>query len=77
MDVSRISKKYAGRRVFYELEVEGDNIIFQSLKADKRTVEFGLRSAHISLPGDIDQTEKALKLVFSEHCKPDKPLSPF
>ena len=77
MDVSRISKKYAGRRVLYELEVEGDDVIFESLKADKTTVEFALRSAHISLPGDIDQTEKALKLVFAEHCKPDKPLSPF
>jgi hypothetical protein len=77
MDVSRISRKYAGRRVYYELEVEGDDIIFESLKADKMTVEFGLRLAHISLPGDIDQTEKALKLVFAEHCKPAKPFSPF
>lgn len=77
MDVSRISKRYAGRRVFYELEVEGDDIIFESLKADKTTVEFGLRSAHISLPGNIDQTEKALKLVFAEYCKPDKLKSLF
>jgi len=77
MDVSRISKRYAGRRVFYQLEVEGDDIIFESLKADKTTVEFGLRSVHISLPGNIDQTEKALKLVFAEYCKPDKLKSLF
>ncbi|MFZ1882740.1 MAG: hypothetical protein WAU53_03850 [Rhodoplanes sp.] len=77
MDVSRISKRYAGRRVFYELEVEGDDIIFESLKADKTTVEFGLRSVHISLPGNIDQTEKALKLVFARYCKPDKLKSLF
>ena len=77
MDVSRISKRYAGRRVFYQLEVDGDNIIFESLETDKKTVEFGLRSAHISLPGNIDQTKRALKRVFSEHCKPDKPKSLF
>jgi hypothetical protein len=77
MDISRISKRYAGRRVLYELEVEGDDIIFESLKADKTTVEFGLRSTHISLPGNIDQTEKALKLVFAEYCKPDKLKSLF
>lgn len=77
MDISRISKRYAGRRIFYRLEVEGDNIIFKSLQVDKTTVEFGLRSAHISLPGNIDQTEKALKLVFTDYCKPDKPKSLF
>ena len=77
MDVSRISKKYAGRQIFYELEVEGDDIILEYLKADKTTVEFGLKSAHISLPGNIDQTERALNLVFAEHCKADKPRSPF
>jgi hypothetical protein len=75
MDVSRISKKYSGRQIFYELEVEGDDIIFEYLKSDKTTVEFGFKSAHISLPGNFDQTEKALKLVFTEHCKPDKPKS--
>jgi hypothetical protein len=77
MDASRISKKYAGKQVFYELEVEGDDIILEYLKADKTTVALGFRSAHISLPGNIDQTEKALKLTFTEHCKGDMPKSPF
>jgi hypothetical protein len=77
MEIYRISKRYAGRRVFYELEAEGDDTIFESLKADKTTVEFGLRSIHISLPGNIDQTEKALKLVFAEYCKRDKQKSLF
>jgi hypothetical protein len=77
MDGSRISKKYSGRQVFYELEVEGGDIIFEYLKADKTTVEFGLKSAHISLPGNIDQTEKAPKLIFAAYCKADKPKSPF
>ena len=77
MDVARISKKYAGRQILYELEVEGDDVILEYLKADKTTVDFGFKSAHISLPGNIDQTEKALHLVFAEHCKADKPKSPF
>ena len=77
MDVARITKKYAGRQVLYELEVEGDDIIFEYLKADNTTVDYGFRSAHIPLPGNIDQTEKALKLIFAEHCKADKPKSPF
>ena len=77
MDVSRMSKKYAGRQVLYELEVEGDDVILEYLKNDKTTVDFGFKSAHISLPGNIDQTERALHLIFAEHCKADKPKSPF
>ena len=77
MDVSRISKKYAGRQVLYELEVEGDDVILEFLKPDKATVNFGFKSAHISLPGNIDRTEKALHLVFDGHCKADQPKSPF
>jgi hypothetical protein len=77
MDASRISKTYAGRQIFYEWEVEGDDVILEYLKADKTTVDFGFKSAHISLPGNVDQTEKALHLVFAEHCKADKPKSPF
>jgi hypothetical protein len=77
MDVSRISKKYAGRQVLYELEVEGDDTILEYLKADKKTVNFGFKSAHIALPGNIERTEKALHLVFSEHCKTDQPKLPF
>ena len=77
MDVARVSKKYAGRQVLYELEVEGDDVIFEYLKADKTTADYGFKSAHISLPGNIDQTEKALQLIFAEHCKAGKLESPF
>jgi hypothetical protein len=77
MDVSRISKKYAGRQVLYELEVEGDDVILEYLKADKKTVNFGFKSAHIALPGNIERTEKALHLVFADHCKADQPKLPF
>ena len=58
MDISRISKKYAGRQVLYELEVEGDDVVLEFLKADKATVNFGFKSAHISLPGNIDANGK-------------------
>jgi hypothetical protein len=77
MDIARISKKYAGPQVLYELEVQGDDVLLEYLSADKRTVAYGFRSAQISLPGNIDQTEKALKIIFAEHCKSDKPKSPF
>jgi hypothetical protein len=77
MDTSRIGKKYAGSQPLYELEVEGDDVIFEYLKPDKTTVDYGFRSAHISLPGDIGQTEKALALIFSQYCKPEPPKGPF
>jgi hypothetical protein len=69
METARISKKYAGSQTLYELEVEGDDVILEYLKADKTTVDYGFRSAHISLPGDPDQTDKALALIFSQYCK--------
>ena len=77
MDVARVSKKYSGSQVLYELEVEGDDVLLEFVKLDKTTVDYGFRSAHISLPGNIEQTEKALRLIFAEHCKTDKPKSPF
>jgi len=77
MDTARISKKYAGSQTLHELEVEGDDVVFEYLKADKRTVDYGFRSTHISLPGDPDQTEKAFALIFSQCCKAERPRSPF
>jgi hypothetical protein len=77
MEVARITKRYAGSQVLYELEVEGDAVIFEYLKADKTTVDYGFKSAHIALPGNIDQTERALQLIFAEHCKAAKQKGPF
>jgi hypothetical protein len=77
MDAARISKKYAGSQTLYELEVEGDDAVLEYLKADKTTVDYGFRSAHISLPGDPDQTDKALQLIFSQYCKVERPRNPF
>jgi hypothetical protein len=77
MDTARISKKYAGSQTLYELEVEGDDTVLEYLKVDKVTVDYGFRSAHFALPGDPDQTEKALALIFSQYCKAERPRSPF
>lgn len=77
MDDARISNRYSGREILYELEVAGDDVLVEFLKIDKTTVDYGFKSAHISLPGNIDQTKKALRLIFAEYCKPDKPKSPF
>ena len=77
MDISRISKKYSGPQILYELDVEGDDVLLEYLNADKTTVAYGFKSAHISLPGNIDQIEKALRLIFADRCKADKPKSPF
>ena len=77
MDDARISNKYSGREVSYELEVAGDDILVEYLKIDKTTVDYGFKSAHISLPGNIDQIKRALQLIFAEYCKADKPKSPF
>jgi hypothetical protein len=77
MDTARISKKYAGSQTLYELEVEGDDVLLEYLKPDKTTVDYGFRSAHILLPGDPDQTNKALGLIFSQFCTVERPRSPF
>jgi hypothetical protein len=77
MDVSRISKKYSGHDVSHELEVEGDSVVLEFLKSDKKTVDYGFKSAHIALPGNIDRTEKALALIFAEYCKVERPKTPF
>jgi hypothetical protein len=77
MDSARISKKYSGALTLYELEVEGDDVVLEYVKADKTTADYGFKSAHISLLGNIDQTEKALHIIFEQYCKAEKPKSPF
>jgi hypothetical protein len=76
MDSARISKTYSGQQIFYVLEIEGDDIVVEHLSPDKTTVTRGFKSAQISLPGNIDQSEKALRLI-ADHCKADKPKPPF
>ena len=35
------------------------------------------KSAHIPLPGNIEQSQKALKIIFSDYCKARKQQDPF
>jgi len=77
MDDASFDKKYSGSRVYYEMDVKGDDVVIEYLNADKKTVTQGYRSAQITLPGDIDQTRKALGIIFADHCKVGKPKAPF
>lgn len=76
LDEARISKTYSGRQTFFVLEVENNDVVIEYLELDKTTVVIGHTTAQISLPGDINQTEKALKVI-GEHCKAGKPKLPF
>jgi hypothetical protein len=69
-------KRYSGSRVNYVLDVRGDDVIVEYLSSDKQTVAQSYRSAQIPLPGDIDQTRKALQIV-EDHCKAKKSNAPF
>ena len=77
MDDAIFGKKYSGARPYYELDVKGDAVVIEYLNLDKKTVAQGYRSAQIPLPGDIEQTQKALRIIFTDHCKAEKPKSPF
>lgn len=77
MDDALFDKKYSGRSVYYELSVKGDDVVIEYLNLDKKTVVQGYRSANISLPGDIDQTRKALRIIFDDYCKVEEPRTPF
>ena len=73
MDTAFINKTYAGSKTVYSLDVKGLQVIIEYLDLDKSTVIHGHRSAQISLPGDIDQTNKALALIASL-CRNGKPV---
>jgi hypothetical protein len=77
MDETSFDKKYSGSRVYYEMGVKGDDVVIEYLNLDKRTVVQGYRTAQIPLPGDIDQTRRALGIIFADHCKTEKPKVPF
>jgi hypothetical protein len=76
LDNARISKTYSGQQILYILEAQGDDIVVEHLDPDKTTVARGFKSAQIALPGDIDQSEKALRII-ADRCKAEKPKSPF
>ena len=77
MDTARFNKVYAGSQEIYDLEVESDSVLLEYLDMDKTTVTQGYKSAHIPLPGNIDLTQKALKIIFADHCKVDHGLTDF
>ena len=76
LDNARISKTYSGQQILYVLEVQGDEIVVEHLNPDKTTVARGFKSAQIALPGGIEQSEKALRII-ADRCKADKPKPPF
>ena len=77
MDEALFDKKYSGSRISYELAVKGDDVVIAYLNPDKKTVIQAYRSAQIPLPGDIDATQKALRIIFTDYCKSEKPKTPF
>ena len=77
MDDALFDKRYLGSRVLYEVSVKGDDTVIEYLNPDKSTVIQGYRSAQIPLPGDIDQTRKALRIIFTDYCKAETPKTPF
>src|SRR5262249_52806266 len=54
MDTANFNKSYAGSKVSYSLDVQGDNTLLEYLELDKTTVTQAYRSAQIPLPGNID-----------------------
>jgi hypothetical protein len=70
-DRFRFEKRYVGRAPTYQLYVEGDEYVVEFLNPDM-TVLRGHRTARFPLPGDIDQSQRALRLI-AEECKPEKP----
>jgi hypothetical protein len=70
-DRFRFEKRYVGRTPTHQLYVEGDEDVIEFLNPDM-TVSHGHRTARFALPGDIDQTQRALRLIADE-CKPEKP----
>lgn len=77
MEDALFDKIYSGSQVGYDLDVKGNATIVEYLSSDKNTVTQRYRSAQIPLPGDIDQTQKALRIIFADYCKPEKSKGPF
>jgi hypothetical protein len=77
MDTANFNKIYAGSQTLYNLEVTGDDVVLEYLSLDKTTVAERYKSAQIPLPGNFDQTQKALKIIFADHCKADLTKNPF
>ena len=77
LDDPRITSTYSGRQPRYQLEADGDQVVVEYLGVDKKTVVNGYRSAQIPLPGDLDQTKRALQLIASRCKRDDQQKLPF
>jgi len=77
LDDPRIDSTYAGRQVLYQLDAQSDQVVVEYLGLDKTTVVNGYKSAQIALPGNIDQTKKALQLLAVRCARDDAPKLPF
>jgi len=71
LDAPRFEKLYAGRMPNYRLVAEGDDNVVEFLNPDM-SVSHGHRTVQIPLPGDFDQSQRALRLI-AEQCRPKKP----
>lgn len=71
LDSPRFEKVYAGRTPNYRLVAEGDDNVIEFLNPDM-TVSHGHRTVQIPLPGDFDQSQRALRVI-AEQCKPKRP----
>lgn len=71
LDAPRFEKVYSGRTPNYRLVAEGDDNVIEFLNPDG-TVSHGQRSVQIALPGDFDQSQRALRVI-AEQCKASKP----
>lgn len=76
MDSARYNKRYSGATTLYDLDVQGDDVILEYLAPDKKTVNQAYKTAQIPLPGNFDQTQKALQII-SQSCKAESPKAPF
>jgi hypothetical protein len=78
MDHARFNTRYSGTRAYYELDVRGDDVILEYLDPTSRNVLQSYRSAQIALPGSLEQTRRALDVVFAEgNCKQTEAKTPF
>jgi hypothetical protein len=78
MDNARFNTRYSGTRAFYELDVRGDDVILEYLDPASRNVLQSYRSAQIALPGGLEQTRRALDVVFAAgNCRPSEAKTPF
>ena len=77
LDDPRIDSTYSGRQARYQLNAESDQVVVEYLSLDKKTVVNGYKSAQIPLPGNIDQTKKALQLIAARCKTTDAPKLPF